>query len=261
MNRSNVARLLWFLACCTLLPETAGAQDARPSSRRSVFGPLFGGAVAGLGLAVGLINQDGDAWLIDDEAALPLSLVAGLAGAFVVRAQSAGLAPMEPRRPRMRLTAGLGNGMDWDVALGYRAPVRERLEVEGLLLVINESWELIETETRCSPIGCITGDFVTDHAYEQSVAALARGAVHLRPRERVTPSFSIAGGPILLHVDEFEEPRSRSAGLLLDGAIGLEAGLRSRWIIEAGYRLIAGGRSAAVYGGGWSVRAGWALGY
>ena len=264
--RSNGRRLavlpalVAFIVCASLASSALGAQDdPRP---RSLWRPLLGGGVAGLALAVSYIQQPGEAWLVDDETALPIAMAAGLASAFIVRAHSSDLRPTEARRPRLRITAGGGAGMDWDLSLGYRAPAGQRFALEGTVLVVNETWELIETETRCSDFfGCITGQFLTDYRYEQAVGFLGRGVYELRSRESLTSTFALAAGPMLVHVDREGAPAARRAAMLLEGVVGIESGVRTRWIVEGGYRYVGGGDAGESYGGGWSLRSGVALAY
>ena len=251
------------IAYGALVPAAVAAQDA-PSRSRSVFRPLVGGTAAGLGLAIALINQPGEEWLLSDGSALPLSVAAGLVTAFVVRGRSSGLERADGRRPRLRIAVGGGQGMSWDVSLGYRAPVGERLELEGMVLVVNDTWELIETETRCSDIlGCFTGQFLTDYRYGQSVAALARGSYALMPNSAWRPALALGAGPVVLHVEPQDQPATRRTGVLLDGSLAVERGGRSRIIAEVGYRIVASGSAAGaeLYRGGWSLRSGLALGY
>ena len=265
--RGRLARLAACIACGLLVSGTLHAQDQPRSS--GVLRPLLGGSVAGLGLAISYIQQPGEAWLVDDETAFPLAMAMGIASAYIVRAHSAGLGPTEARRPRLRLMGGGGGDMDWDLSLGYRAPAGSRFAIEGSLLVVNDTWELIETETRCSEFfGCITGEFLTDHRYEQAVALLGRGVYELRPRESLTPTIALAAGPVLVHVDREGTPAARRTGMLLEGVIGIESGVRTRWVVEAGYRVVGGGgggggggSEAQSYGGGWTLRSGLALGY
>ena len=266
MVRSNRSRLTLLpvlaasMICGSLVPAWLLAQDEPRPSR--LWRPLLGGGVAGLGLAISYIQQPGEAWLLDDETALPIAMAAGLASAFIVRAHSSDLSPTEARRPRLRLTAGGGSGMDWDLSLGYRAPAGQRFALEGTVLVVNESWELIETETRCSDFfGCITGRFLTDYRYEQTLGLLGRGVYELRPRESLTPTVALTAGPVLLHVDREGAPAARRAGMLVEAVVGIESGVRTRWIVEGGYRYVGGGGAGHSYRGGWSLRSGVGLAY
>ncbi len=250
------------IACCALFPATSGGQEARRNEGQALLRPTLEGIAAGLGLAFAYINPSGEGWLIGDGTALPLALATGLGTAFAVRGASSGLDPTDRRRPRLRVAAGVGSGMNWDYSLGYRAPIRERGELEGMVLVISDSWERIETQTRCDFLGCITGEFLTDYLYQQSVAALARAALSLRPSATWSPALVIGAGPILAHV-ESQGRASKRAGLLLDGALAVEFGGKSRWTGEAGLRVIASspGSETSHYRGGWSLRIGRAHGY
>jgi hypothetical protein len=251
------------MAICALFPATSGGQEARRNEGQGLLRPTIEGIAAGLGLAFAYINPSGEGWLVGDGTALPLALATGLGTAFAVRGASSGLEPTEGHRPRLRIAAGVGSGMNWDYSLGYRAPISERGELEGMVLVASHTWERIETQTRCGFFGCITGEFVTDYRYRQSVAALARGAFALWKGATYRPALVIGGGPILAHVESQGRPASKRAGLLLDGALAVDFGGKSRWTGEAGLRVIASspGTETGHYRGGWSVRIGRALGY
>ncbi len=263
VKRPNATCAVVF-ACCALFPETSSAQEARRNEGKGLIRPTLEGLAAGLGLAFAYINHSGEGWPIADGAALPLALAAGVGTAFAVRGASSGLEPTEGRRPRLRVAAGVGSGMNWDYSLGYRTPVRERGELEAMVLVFGDSWERIETQTRCDPlIGCFTGEFLTDYRYRQSFAVLGRGAFALHASPTSRSALAIGAGPTLANVELQGRPPSRRTALLVDGALAVEFGGKSRWTAEAGLRVVAPSPDAETghYRGGWSVRVGRALGY
>ncbi len=262
MSRRS-AVLATAIACCLLLPAASEGQHARHGVVHDVLRPLAWGALTGLGLAVAYSNPTGEGWLVSDEAALPLAVAAGLGTALLVRRASAGLERSEGRRPRLRVSAGTGGEMDWDYALAYRTPLGERFEVDAAILVVNDTWETIETETRCGGLfGCITGDFVTDYRYQQSVSALIRGVYPLRRTTRWNPALAVGGGPTVVHVETPGVPASRRTGLLLDAALAVERGGGRRWTAATGFRLtpVGAGNEADIDNGTWYVRFGLAWG-
>jgi hypothetical protein len=263
MRRPYAACAIVF-ACCTLFPRTSSAQEARTNRRQGIVRPVIEGMAAGLGLAFAYVNPSGEGWLIDDGTAIPLALATGLGTAFAVRGASSRLDAAESRRPRLRVAGGAGGGMKWDYSLGYSAPIRERGQLGGMVLVSTDSWERIETQTRCDPFfGCFTGDFLTGYRYAQAIAALARGAFHLGPNTSSMTALVIGAGPMMTHVATHDRPASKHTGLLLDGGLAVELGSRSRWTVEAGVRVAVPSADAATghYRGGWSLRVGRALGY
>jgi hypothetical protein len=154
--------------------------------------------------------------------------------------------------------------MDWEYALAYRAPVGQRWDLETEVLVINDNWEKVETQTRCTPFfGCITGDFRTDYRYEQTVSTLIRGAYDLVPESAWHPRLLGGGGLVVTRLEAEAIPESRLTGIIVDAAVALERGGRSRWTVDAGYRVVGMGNpsGAQLDAGGWYVRTGIAFGF
>ena len=228
--------VLSVVAICLILPESGAGQE--PNSHLSRRALLLWGGVSGLGLAVAYINPPGEGWLVSDGAALPLGIVTGLGSALIVSFAAGEVDPSIGRRPRLRVTAGTGVGLDLDYSLGVRYPVGPDFEIDAAVLIVSNSWERHETETRCGPfIGCITGTFLTEYAWEQSVTALVRGVRRLSANPKWNPTVSLGAGPGLTHV-ETEDGTQESTALVLDLGLGIERGRRYRWTAETGTRLV-----------------------
>jgi hypothetical protein len=177
--------------------------------------------------------------VISDEAALPLGIITGLGSALIVSLAAREVDPSIGRRPRLRVTAGNGVGFDLDYSVGYRIPVGPNYEIDAAVLVVSNSSEKHETQTRC--IGgffeCITGTFLTEYSYEQSVTALVRGVRRLNPNSEWNPTVSLGAGPGFVHV-ETQAGGQEGTGLVLDVGLGVERGQRSRWTATTGTRLV-----------------------
>ncbi|MEJ2541861.1 MAG: hypothetical protein P8188_18155 [Gemmatimonadota bacterium] len=228
--------VLSVVAICLILPDSAAGQE--PGSHLSRGALLLWGGVSGLGLAVAYINPPGEGWLISDGAAFPVGIVTGLGSALIASVAAGEVEPSIRRRPRLRVAGGTGVGLDLDYSVGVRYPVGPDFEIDAAVLIVSNGWERYETETRCGPfIGCITGTFLTEYAWEQSVTALVRGVRRLGADPNWNPTVSLGVGPGLTHV-ETEAGTERSTALVLDFGLGMERGRRYRWTAETGARLV-----------------------
>ena len=228
--------VLSVAAICLLLPDSAAGQESNNHLSRGAL--LLWGGVSGLGLAAAYINPRGEGWLVSDEAALPLGIITGLGSALIASFGAGGVEPSISRRPRLRAAAGTGVGFDLDYSVGVRYPVGPNFEIDAAVLIVSNSWERSETQTRCGPvIGCITGTFLTEYSSEQSVTALVRGVRRLSPNPEWNPSVYLGAGPGFVHV-ETEVGTEESTALVLDLGLGLERGRRYRWTAETGTRLV-----------------------
>lgn len=228
--------VLSIIAVCLILPESAAGQE--PNSHLSRGALLLWGGVSGLGLAVAYINPPGEGWLISDGAAFPIGILTGLGSALITSFAADELDPSISRRPRLRVAAGTGVGLDLDYSVGVRYPIGSHFEIDAAVLIVSNSWERYETETRCGPfIGCITGTFLTEYAWEQSVTALVRGVRRLGADSKWNPTVSLGAGPGLTHV-ETEAGTQKSTALVVDFGVGMERGRRYRWTAETGTRLV-----------------------
>ncbi len=228
--------VLAVVAICLILPGSAAGQQ--PNSHLSRGALLLWGGVSGLGLAVAYINPRGEGWLISDEAALPVGIITGLGSALIASFAAGEVEPSISRRPRLRVSAGTGVGLDLDYSVGVRYPVGPDFEIDAAVLIVSNSWERYETETRCGPvIGCITGTFLTEYAWEQSVTALVTGVRRLGATPKWNPRVSLGVGPGLTHV-ETQAGTEESTALVLDLGLGIERGRRYRWTAETGTRLV-----------------------
>jgi hypothetical protein len=228
--------VLSLVAICLILPESAAGQE--PNSHISRGALLLWGGVSGLGLAAAYINPRGEGWLVSDEAALPLGIITGLGSALITSFAADDVEPSISRRPRLRVTVGTGVGLDLDYSVGVRYPVGPDFEIDAAVLIVSNSWERYVTETRCGPvIGCITGTFLTEYAWEQSVTALVRGVRRLGANPKWNPTVSVGAGPSSIHV-ETEAGTQESTALVLDFGLGMERGRRYRWTAETGTRLV-----------------------
>ncbi len=180
----------------------------------------------------------GEGWLVSDGAALPIGIITGLGSALIASFGADGVEPSIGRRPRLRATAGTGVGFDLDYSVGVRYPVGPNFEIDAAVLIVSNSWERSETQTRCGPIiGCITGTFLTEYASEQSVTAMVRAVRRLSSNSRWNPTVSLGAGPGVVHI-ETEAGTQESTALVLDLGLGLERGRRYRWTAETGARLV-----------------------
>jgi hypothetical protein len=251
--------VLAFAVFWLVLPGLTRAQEA--SSRVSRVALLLGGGIAGAGLAFAYISPRGEGWLVSDETAIPLGVATGLGAALIAGFRGDRLAPSLGRRPRLRVTAGTGAGLDLDYSVAYRFPVGS-YEVDAGVLVVNNSWDRFETQTRCGGIlGCITGTFLTDYASEQIVTALVRLVRPLSPDSEWHPTITVGAGPSLLHA-ETEAGEYESTGLTFDAGLGIERGQGYRWTAETGLRIMPLGAvdQVDVDGPTWYARVGIAWG-
>lgn len=225
-------------------PPAPGVASGPVPTASRLATTVFGG-IAGLGLAVAYIAPDADAWLVSDERAFVTGVAGGLVAGLLADGFPRGETSSEAAR--LTVTAGMGSAVDFDYSVSYRVPLRERTAVEGALLVMSDSWERVERETRCSFLfGCITGDFVVDHRYRQNVGILVRGIYALRPAGAWNPGLTLGAGPVIAHTATPDNPDARAAGLLADVAVTVGRGARTRWNAEAGYRLTLAADPAGV---------------
>ncbi len=254
-------------AALALAPGAVRAQGAAPKPARrsawSVVRPLLEGAASGTGLAFAYIDSGGEGWLVSDATAFNAALVAGVGGALGAWAASGRLGADAPDRPRLRVAVGLASGADHDVSLAVRVPVRGRLSLEAAALVRNATSERFAEETRCGGFfGCVTGTFLVDHRYEQSIAGLVRAAYRLPALGATTPVLSAGAGPMATHVDRAGVPAVRFDDVLASAGLALELGRVSRWTIEADARgPVRRGLDGARTGPELSLRVGRAFGY
>jgi len=252
------AAVLTVLVCLLSPGEGRGQQE-----RNGLPGGVLAlwGAVAGTGLAVVYISPPGEGWLVSDEVALPFGVVLGLGTALLANAAASDIDSSAGRRPRFRVTAGTGGKLDLDYSVGYRHPIGPRTELDAAILIMNDTWEQFETQTRCGILGCITGTYLTGYSYQQSVTALVRGIHHFSATSSWNPTVAVGGGPTVVHF-ESKSGESRHTGLLLDAGAGIERGHRYRWTATTGVRVTPIGSSdeATVDDFTWYVRLGVALG-
>lgn len=271
-TQSSIVRkfaILVPLCCLSFTPAEAQAVDRQGDW----IDPLAVGAAAGLGMAVFTINPAGEG-LISDGTFLPAAVAGGLGAALLVRRLANEVYSDEHLRPRFRWTAGGGHGhagLFTEYSMATRAPLNERWELEGQLLMVNNHQETVSHQQRCGLLGCFEGSYLTDSREEQSLMLLARAAYHLTDRGTWNPTVVAGGGlaatSLALHDQEgvgpLDEPES-FLGPVLDGALGVERGGRTRLMAEGGYRLIAmkGPAVDESFGtGGWYVTAGLAFGF
>lgn len=261
-----ITRIARWAFVIGLFPNALAAQSTDRSFANDVLVPTLTGGMAGLGLAVAYIRPPGGSWLAPNEAALPLAVATGIGVAFLVRGTSKSFEPTAARRPRLWAGVGAGGASDWDYAVGYRTPISERLTLDAAVVIVNDTGEKIETETRCSgglaPF-CTTGDFITDYRYQQSVTTMVRAMYSLRPASGWNPALVFGGGPSAVHVAAAERPESTHTGLLLTGALTVERGRRSRLLAETGFRVtpLLGGEDASIGKGAWFLRIGLGFGH
>ena len=238
-------RVIALAACCTLLLSSAQAHAQEVQRGRwSTLRTAGEGTLAGLGLGFALVNPSPEDWPVADPAAVTAAVAAGVVAAFATRGASRGLDPASTRRPRLRMAVGAGAGPDWDYSLAYRAPLGGRWDLEGAIQAGSEEWQRIVTETRCNSFfGCITGDFLVDHRYRQSIAAALRGAYHLRAGDRASTVLTLGAGPMISHHEAEGHPATRHTSLGLDAGVGVDVGRRSRWTVEVQARTAVPGVS------------------
>ena len=259
MTRARGALALALFGCLLSPLVCQGQQERNDLSGGRLA--LWGG-LSGAGLALAYVNPPGEGWLVSDESALPFGVALGLGAAVIVRAAGRDTDVSIGRRPRLRVSVGTGGELDLDYSLAYRQPLGSRSELDVAILVASDTWERLETQTRCGGIlGCITGTFLTDYAYQQSVTALLRGILHLAATSAWSPTISVGGGPTVLHV-ESAGAASRHTGVLLDAGAGIEHGRRYRWTAATGVRATPIGSvdEASIDDLTWYVRVGLALG-
>jgi hypothetical protein len=247
------------LACCLLGP--VGAHGQLPDNSLSAAALAVWGAISGAGLAAAYMDPSGEGWLVSDDAALPLGVAVGIGSALLVHSAGNDVAPSASRRPRLRVTAGLGGHFDLDYSLAYRRPLGDRSELETAILIVNDSWERVEVQTRCGGFfGCITGNFLTAYSYQQNVSVVVRGMRELVSNSPWNPTVAVGGGAGIIHV-ESDTNESRHAVIPLDVGVGIERGQRYRWTTTAGVRVTLGSAGPArIDNPTWYARIGLALG-
>jgi hypothetical protein len=260
--RSTPAAATLALVGCLLSPTTCLGQQNQELNRLSGGVLALWGGLSGLGLAAAHVNPPGSGWLVSDGTALPVGIALGLGAALIVHTAGRNSDPSLGRRPRLRFSVGTGVNPDVEYSLGFRQPIGTQWEMDAAILVASDTWERIETQTRCAYLlGCYTGSFITAYTYQQSVTAHIGGVRHLSRTSALNPTIFVAGGPTVTDVAS-DEGTSRHAGVALVGGLGIERGQRYRWTGATGVRLTPVGSSdqAAIDDFIWYVRIGLALG-
>lgn len=211
---------------------SAPAPSPRPVEQESpaltAAAMVFGG-LAGLGLAVAIVEPTPRALAASDELVTPVAGVAGLTLGLVSQ-----LTAHTAHPGRLRASAGSSTAQRWEYSLAYRVRVVPRIAVEAAMLVTNETWEETEVQQSCNLGICITGDVIVDARYEQVVSGLVRAAFEPWPTSPWRPSVAIGGGPARVRVDRFGEASELRTGGVFDATLGIEP---RGVMVEAGVRV------------------------
>ncbi|MDF1504901.1 hypothetical protein [Roseisolibacter sp. H3M3-2] len=139
--------------------------------------------------------------------------------------------------------------------------MRGPLALEAAALVRNASTRRLGEETRCGGFfGCVTGTYVQDYRYEQTMAVLGRAAWRLATGRRLTPVLTLGAGPARSRVETMDGGVARRSDVLAEGALAVEFGRVSRLTAEAAARGPVS-RGATVRGPELALRLGRAFGY
>lgn len=211
----------------TTRPTAAQAPDDHPVTFAAASALL--GGLAGLGLAVAIVQPDIRALGASDELVTPAAAFAGMAMGLVAyvtgRSDHAG---------RIRASAGTSTAQLWEYSLAFRVPVAHPIAVEAVALVANETWEQTDVQQRCNLGICVTGDVLIDARYEQVVSGLVRVVVDPWPTSPWRPSLAVGGGPARVAVERLDQATELRTGMLLDATVGVEP---HGWTVEVGLRV------------------------